>query len=275
MAKTIYLLQFNNYFNRTLKGPYGLVDEYTGNGGTIVGRITNMTLWNPNDGVDTVITSNLGLTAIPDYCLVEDGAAVIQRWFVTEAKRLHSQQYQLTLHRDVLADNYDSIINNPDTFVERGWCDNNDPAIYNQEPLTFNQVKQSQTLMYDKTVSPWIVGYIQAPQEDTTIKYETTTGLYQITIPKSIKYANGCPYAIFYMPYTTFSWYKDSTLTNRLLAVNFQELVFYLTCKYFHFVLRSILVMREDIKVDMFQHLTLKSKRIQLLVVQKQLDTWD
>ena len=216
MAKTIYLLQFNNYFNRTLKGPYGSVDDYTSNGGTIVGRITNMNLWNPNDGVDTTITSNLGLTAIPDYCLVEDGAVVIQRWFVTEAKRLQSQQYQLTLHRDVLADNYDSIINNTDTFVERGWCDNNDPAIYNPEPITFNQVKQSQTLMYDKTVSPWIVGYIQAPQQDTTIKYETTTGLYQITIPTSIKYANGCPYAIFYMPYTTFSWYKDSTLTNRL-----------------------------------------------------------
>ena len=216
MAKTIYLLQFNNYFNRTLKGPYGSVADYTDHGGTIVGRITNMNLWNPNDGVDTVITSSLGLTAIPDYCLVEDGASVIQRWFVTEAKRLHSQQYQLTLHRDVLADNYDAVINNTDTFVERGWCDNNDPAIYNPEPLTFNQVKQSQTLMYDKTVSPWIVGYIQAPQEDTTIKYETTTGLYQITIPTSIKYANGCPYAIFYMPYTTFSWYKDSTLTNRL-----------------------------------------------------------
>ena len=214
MAKTIYLLQFNNYFNRTLKGPYGSVADYTDHGGTIVGRITNMTLWNPNDGVDTVITSNLGLTAIPDYCLVEDGSVVIQRWFVTEAKRLHSQQYQLTLHRDVLADNYDSIINNPDTFVERGWCDNNDPAIYNQEPLTFNQVKQSQTLMYDKTVSPWIVGYIQAPQEDTSIKYQTTTGLYQVTIPKSIKYARGCPYAIFYMPYETFTWYADNTLTN-------------------------------------------------------------
>ena len=79
MAKTIYLLQFNNYFNRTVKGPYGSVGDYTSNGGTIVGRITNMSLWNPNDGVDTTITSNLGLTAIPDYCLVEDGSTVLQR----------------------------------------------------------------------------------------------------------------------------------------------------------------------------------------------------
>lgn len=218
MAKTVYLLQFNNYFNRTVKGPYSNAEQYwdTSSGGVIVGQIKNMSLWNPNDGVDTVITSNLGLTAIPDYALVCDEYSVLQRWFVVEAKRLQSQQYQLTLHRDVLADNYDSIINNTDTFVERGWCDNNDPAIYNQEPMTFNQVKQSQTLMYDKTVSPWIVGYIQAPQEDTTIKYETTSGLYQVTIPTTIKYATGCPYAIFYMPYEGFSWYKDSTHTNRI-----------------------------------------------------------
>lgn len=217
MAKTVYLLQFNNYFNRTVKGQdFYIIGNYTSAGATIVGQITNMTLWNPNDGVDTVITSNLGLTAIPDYAVVCDGINVLQRWFVTEAKRLQSQQYQLTLHRDVLADNYDEIINNTDTYVERGWCDNNDPAIYNQEPLTFNQIKQSQTLMYDKTVSPWIVGYIQAPQEDTVIKFQTTSNFYQVTIPKSIKYASGCPYAIFYMPYYGFSWYKDSTLTDRV-----------------------------------------------------------
>ena len=214
MAKTIYLLQFNNYFNRTLKGPYGRVDDYTYNGATIVGQITNMSLWNPNDGVDTTITSNLGLTAVPDYCLVEDGAMVVQRWFVTEAKRLQGQQYRLTLHRDVLAEENEKIMSNTESYIERGWCDASDPAIYNSEPMTFNQIKQSQTLMYDKTISPWIVGYIQAPQEDTTIKYEAASGLYQVTIPTAIKYARGCPYAIFYMPYETFTWYADNTLTN-------------------------------------------------------------
>lgn len=214
MAKTIYLLQFNNYFNRTVKGPYSRLDDYTYNGGTIVGQITNMSLWNPNDGVDTQITSNLGLTAVPDYCLVEDGSTVIQRWFVIEAKRLQGQQYRLTLHRDTIAEEYATIMANEESYIERGWCDVSDPAIYNSEPMTFNQIKQSQTLMYDKTVSPWIVGYIQSPQEDTTIKYETTGGFYQVTIPTSIKYARGCPYAIFYMPYETFTWYADKTLTN-------------------------------------------------------------
>ena len=215
MAKTLYLLQYNNYFNRTVKGEgYYSLDSYTANGATIVGQIVNMTMWNPSDGVNTTITSPLNLTAIPDYCLVTDGGNVLSRWFVLEAKRLQNGQYSLSLRRDVLADNYAEIMSNTESYVERGWCDVADPAIYNSESITFNQIKQSQTLMYDKTISPWIVGYIQAPQEDTTIKYETTTGLYQVTIPKSIKYARGCPYAIFYMPYETFTWYADNTLTN-------------------------------------------------------------
>ena len=81
MAKTIYLLQYNNYFNRTVKGErYRYASEYTSNGGaTIVGQITNMSLWNPNDGVDTTITSNLGLTAIPDYCVVCENSNVVHR----------------------------------------------------------------------------------------------------------------------------------------------------------------------------------------------------
>ena len=57
MAKTIYLLQFNNYFNRTVKGPYSTVADYTNNGGTIVGQITNMSLWNPKN-----LTTNRYLT---------------------------------------------------------------------------------------------------------------------------------------------------------------------------------------------------------------------
>ena len=217
MPKKIYLLQFNNYFNRTVKGEsYHVILDYTSDGARIVGIITNMSLWNPNDGIDTTITSNLGLTAIPDYCLVSDEDVIVQKWFVTEAKRIQGQQYRLTLHRDVIAEENTAIMSNNESYIERGWCDVSDPAIYNSEPITFNQIKQSQTLMYDKTVSPWIVGYIQAPQEDTTITYTAANNVYKVTIPKAISYANGCPYAIFYMPYTTFSWYNDSSLTNRI-----------------------------------------------------------
>ena len=138
MAKTIYLLQYNNYFNRTVKGEtFANPSDYLG-AATLCARVDNVTLWNPNDGVDTTFTTNVGITAIPDYALVCEGNTILQRWFVMEAKRLQGQQYRLTMRRDLIVDNYDEILNNTDTYVERGWCDVSNPAIYNQEPLTFN-----------------------------------------------------------------------------------------------------------------------------------------
>ena len=212
MAKTIYLLQFNNYFNRTVRGPYSSIGDYTSNGATIVGQITNMSLWNPNDGVDTTITSSLGLTAVPDYCVVEEGTVIIQRWFVIEAKRIQGQQYRLTLHRDVLAEENEKIMTNTESYIERGWCDVSDPAIYNSEPITFNQIKTSQTLMYDKSCTPWIVGYIVPPDTSTTVSFKLNGKLYKVDINNNIQKVEDAAYAIFYMPYENFDfYYSDET----------------------------------------------------------------
>ena len=224
MAKTIYLLQFNNYFNRTVKGEsFYSIDNYTSDGATIVGQITNMSLWNPNDGVDTTITSNLGLTAVPDYCVVCDGATVIQRWFVVEAKRLQGQQYRLTLHRDVIAEEYANIMNNEESYIERGWCDVSDPAIYNSEPMTFNQIKNAQRFLYDKSLCPWIVLYFtptkKTETEDTNFPQKTVVWEYngvkysiecQYNPSGTVSYitqADNSPYAICAIPYDGRDYY--------------------------------------------------------------------
>lgn len=220
MAKTIYLLQFNNYFNRTLKGPYSTVADYTSNGGTIVGQITNMSLWNPNDGVDTMITSNLGLTAVPDYCLVEDGAMVVQRWFVTEAKRLQGQQYRLTLHRDVIAEENEKIMSNTESYIERGWCDVSDPAIYNSEPMTFNQIKMGQITLHDATTSAWIVGYLAIDKDfvEKEISFKYFGSTYYVTftpeLAKNEFAAPGIPYVTFYMPWKGMSWTDGCSISS-------------------------------------------------------------
>ena len=235
MAKTIYLLQYNNYFNRTLKGEsFYSLDNYTSGGATIVGQITNMSLWNPNDGVETTITSNLGLTAIPDYCVVCNEDTVIQKWFVTEAKRIQGQQYRLTLRRDLIADNYIDILNNNDTYVERGWCDVSNPAIYNQEPMTFNQIKNNQRSMFDKSLCPWIVMYFtpnktingneSAFPDDTDLiftdefdstkkfivqyKYRTADA---VTDHDTVIKLPDAPYAMMALPYATKDYYDGDT----------------------------------------------------------------
>ena len=212
MTKTVYLLQFNNYFNRTIKGPYSRIGDYAYNGGTSVGQITNMSLWNPNDGIETTITSTLGLTAVPDYCVVCDGVDVLQRWFVIEAKRLQGQQYRLTLRRDVIADNYTEIMSNTENYVERGWCDVSNPAIYNAEPLTFNQIKLGQATLHDATTSAWIVGYLAMDNDfvEKEISFTYFGSTYYITFSpnllKSDFYAPGIPYITFYMPWQGMSW---------------------------------------------------------------------
>lgn len=235
MAKTIYLLQFNNYFNRTLKGEsFYSIDNYTSAGGTIVGRITNMSLWNPNDGIDTNITSNLGLTAIPDYCVVCDGVDVLQRWFVTEAKRLQGQQYRLTLHRDVIAEENEKIMSNTESYIERGWCDVSNPAIYNSEPITFNQIKTNQRSLYDISQCPWIVLYFTPTKRidgaDTNFPEKTASWTYQGTEYKmqctfttaqkqsgNVTYTEGLvqsaemPYAMAVIPYATRDYYMGDT----------------------------------------------------------------
>ena len=213
MAKTIYLLQLNNYFNRTVKGEsFHSIDNYTSAGATIVGQITNMSLWNPNDGIDTTITSNLGLTAVPDYCVVCDGATVIQRWFVVEAKRLQGQQYRLTLHRDVIAEEYSVIMNNEESYIERGWCDVSNDVIYNNEPMTFNEIKLGQATLHDPSCSAWIVGYLAMDNDfvEKEISFTYFGSTYYITFSpnllKSDFYAPGIPYITFYMPWQGMSW---------------------------------------------------------------------
>ena len=235
MTKTVYLLQYNNYFNRTIKGEaFYNIDNYTANGATIVGQISNMSLWNPNDGIETTITSTLGLTAVPDYCVVCDGVTVLQRWFVIEAKRLQGQQYRLTLRRDVIADNYTEIMSNTDNYVERGWCDVSNPAIYNAEPLTFNQIKINQRSLYDISQCPWIVLYFTPtkrvdgtetnfPQKTASWTYKGTNYKMSCTFDATQKqsgdvtYTEGLvqsvemPYAMAVIPYATRDYYMGNT----------------------------------------------------------------
>lgn len=234
MAKTIYLLQYNNYFNRTVKGEtFENPSDYL-EAGTLCARVDNVTLWNPNDGVDTTFTTNVGITAIPDYAIVCEGINILQRWFVMEAKRLQGRQYRLTLHRDLIVDNYDEILHNEDTYVERGWCDVSNPAIYNQEPLTFNQIKNKQRSMFDKTLCPWIVMYFTPNKtingEETafpdgvalnfTDEFDSTkkfTVQYKYRAPDAVNESDtiiklpDAPYAMMTLPYATKDYYNGET----------------------------------------------------------------
>lgn len=152
---TVYLLNYNNYYNRIVKkedtlGAY-LTQDY------LLDTFENINFV-PADGVDTtLVVKHVGPN--PDYLIVADGNDIESRWFVVESDIIRGGQYKLTLHRDVIVDSYDLVVNAP-CFIEKATLSNNDPFIFNGEEMTFNQIKQSETLLKDETQSAWVVGYI-------------------------------------------------------------------------------------------------------------------
>ena len=66
----------------------------------------------------------------------------------------------MTLKRDVIADNYNDVVDSP-IYLEKGFInDVNDPLLYNSESMNLNQIKQLEIPLKDETQSGWVVGYI-------------------------------------------------------------------------------------------------------------------
>ena len=192
--KTLYYLRFNNYFNRQLIMKYGT----TWYRQLQIGFTPNVQLFNYGDGVNTTqIVNTVQWNDVddkaPDYCVVEDDTTLeYSRWFVIDWKYIRAGQYQATLRRDVLADNYDAIMSSP-MLISKGYVTPSDSAIFNYEGQAYNKIKTSETLLYDETGCPWLVGYIprdafkEKAQEVTTslispfynLSYATLEAFYQ------------------------------------------------------------------------------------------------
>lgn len=165
----IYLLQYNNYFNRKVKR-LTTPAEYIAK----AIHVTPNASFNPGDGVTTQHVINNGIAC--DYCVVtnQSDTEIESRWFVMESTRTRNGQYQYTLKRDVIADYYNMIIDSP-CYIEKATLQPNDPFIFNPEGNGFNQIKTSETLLKDHYGVPWIIGYYNIGGDSpTTVTGKTT-----------------------------------------------------------------------------------------------------
>lgn len=163
----LYFLIYNNYYNRIVKKESSLSAYLSYRVGPPLQNVIN---WNPRDGVSTEQILNSWTYETPDYLLVVENNEIVSRWFVIESEYLRNGQYKVSLYRDVVVDNYDAVIDAP-CFIEKAVPQSiRDPAIYNNEDMTFNQIKTKEQLLFDETNCPWIVGYIprDAFTPDTT-----------------------------------------------------------------------------------------------------------
>lgn len=196
--ETLYLLKYNNYYNRIVKKENTLEDyiQYT------AGPFLTVN-FNPNDYIDTTQIINWNFDE-PDYVIVTDESSnILSRWFVVAAERTRARQLQLTLHRDTVVDFYDPIVN-ADCFIEKAIVQDNDPAIFNAEDMTFNQILTSSTPLMDETQSPWLVGYMAKDKaiENLDIDYETDL----VADYPAVSSISDLPFAEYLdKPYTNFS----------------------------------------------------------------------
>lgn len=182
---TIYVLSgFNNYYNRIIKR-FDTVEEYAPY------ELHTQENFNfvPNDGVNTqvVLGSNVNLyDGTGDYLLVTEMRQVpiddnpndnipprlvwkefiVSRWFIIESVRDRAGQFTLVLHRDLVADHYNELLNAP-MYVEKATLSEEDPFIFNSEQLSLNQIKTKEYQIKDKTDCAWLVGYLSRTDLET------------------------------------------------------------------------------------------------------------
>lgn len=154
----IYFLQFNSKINRIVK-TFAKLDGYRS---FIVIGPKDATNFPYADGVVARETYNFETENMPDYAvIVDDQENVISRWYIEQIHYTRKKQYTIDFRRDVLADFKEQVIN-ATCLIEKATVSDNDPAIFNQEPITFNQIKKSEKLLKDKTGSAWLVGYLSS-----------------------------------------------------------------------------------------------------------------
>ena len=184
----LLLLHYNNYFNRIVKKENTIADYKAADAD--YKEVSNINL-NPGDGVNTSLILGLGQNGsifdgdefdyLVAYEVVDNANVINSRWFIIEQDRERAGQFELTLKRDVLVDNYNDVVNSP-IFLEKGFInDVNDPLLYNSESMNLNQIKQLEIPLKDETESGWVVGYIPSdafpkvePQYDRVEKKVTT-----------------------------------------------------------------------------------------------------
>ena len=164
---TLYLYEHHSYYNRKIVR-YKDIWQYDEAWGSSSAAISGVN-FNPNNGITTTQVMNYDIdspyadgSAAPSYCVVCDTYNnIVSRWWITSHSRIRNGQYSLSLLRDVIADYFDEVMTAP-SFIRKGYIRSvNDPAIYNNEDMTFNQIKKSETPIKDATQSAWYVGYMQ------------------------------------------------------------------------------------------------------------------
>lgn len=165
----LYAIKYNNYYNRIVK-KFDTLEEYLIQPYYNGLHIDNVS-FNPGDGVNT--SQIIDFVPEADYIIITGtNNAILSRWFIIQADRERTGQYNILLKRDVMVDSYDEIMNS-DSIIEKAYIPATNNLIFNNEGINVNQIKKSETFLKDRTNIQWIVGYYAKSlgEKNFNIKY--------------------------------------------------------------------------------------------------------
>ena len=94
-------------------GTYGIVGE-SGCGKTTTARL-----------IIQMYKQTLG-----NIIYTDNNGTILHRWFIVESDQTRTSQYKISLHRDVMADFYDSILDSP-CFIEKAIVAGSNDLVFN------------------------------------------------------------------------------------------------------------------------------------------------
>ena len=115
----LYIYSYNNYYNRQVKKAGDSVNDYADY--LHYGPVQGVYGFTPGDGINTtqVIGANAQMyDGKGNYLIAENAGKIDSRWFIIDVDRDRAGQWTLTLHRDLIVDYYDIVVNSP-VFVEK------------------------------------------------------------------------------------------------------------------------------------------------------------
>ena len=197
MSTLRFFKNYNNYENRIIKHDTAISDY-----STYTYYDMNGVNFNPNDSLYTEQVASNTTAWKPDYMLElnDKKDTIISRWFVIGHNRTLTGQYKYRLKRDIIADKYDNVVNAP-IYIERAMINSKDnPLLYNYEGFRFNEIKQQEILLKDRSNTPWYVCYFKdIPDSDNNHGSFTLSNNYDISIAGSLAssiYAPGTKYYV-------------------------------------------------------------------------------
>ena len=229
MSTLRFLKNYNNYENRIIKHDTSISDY-----STYTYYDMDSVNFNPNDSLFTEQIASNTTAWKPDYMLElnDKKDTIVSRWFVIGHNRTLTGQYKYRLKRDIIADKYDNVVNAP-IYIERAMINSTDNTLlYNYEGFKFNEIKQQEILLKDKSNTPWYVCYFKdIPGSDDNHGSFTLSNNYDISIPGSLAssiYAPGTKYYINNLSVAT-NWlapnFSDAQLETRVSenAISFNQ----------------------------------------------------